>query len=75
MYEHSKLIKIREAYKKDMMTNQDEFVYVTWQERQRHQLARQYLEMAKRKQESRKLEKRMKEEAAKKKEELNYGQE
>ena len=29
-YEHSKLVQIHELYKRDMLANQDEFVYVTW---------------------------------------------
>lgn len=30
-----------------MVANQDEFVYVTWQERERHRLAHEYLERSK----------------------------
>ena len=47
-YEHSKLISIHSLYKKDMLANQDEFVYVTWQERERHRAAMEYLDRAKR---------------------------
>ena len=32
--EHSKLLSIEELYYRDMMQNQDEFVYVTWKERE-----------------------------------------
>ena len=46
-FEHSKLIQIHSLYKEDMLANQEEFVYVTWQERERHQLALNYLERSK----------------------------
>lgn len=45
--QHNRLIQIHELYKRDMIANQDEFVYVTWQERQRHKEALAYLENAK----------------------------
>ena len=42
-YEHSKLVQIHELYKRDMLANQDEFVYVTWQDRERIKQAMVYL--------------------------------
>ena len=53
-FEHSKLIEIHRLYKEDMIANQDEFVYVTWQERERHRLALAYLERAKKRSETNK---------------------
>lgn len=35
MLEHSSLVGLSELYKRDMEANQDEFVYVTYQEQQR----------------------------------------
>jgi len=29
-FEHSKLMRVHELYKEDMLANQEEFVYVTW---------------------------------------------
>ena len=40
------LLKIQENYKKDMLANQEEFVYVTWQERERNKQAQDYLTRA-----------------------------
>ena len=45
--EHVKLIEIHDLYRQDMIAHQDEFVYVTWQERERHAAAHAYLERAK----------------------------
>ena len=30
LYEHKMLHQIKEQYKRDMVANQDEFVYITW---------------------------------------------
>ena len=45
---HSKLVQMHELYKKDMLANQDEFVYVSWQDRERQEQAMEYLERCKR---------------------------
>ena len=51
-FEHVKLIQIHNLYKEDMLANQEEFVYVTWQERERNRLAMAYLNRAKKRAET-----------------------
>ena len=78
LYEHARLISIRENYKRDMMVNKDEFVYVTYQERKRHELALRYLEHAKNEQIRRRRQKEIqmeRERAMQKARELEYGDE
>ena len=40
------LHQIKEQYKRDMIANQDEFVYITWEQRQRYKEAFEYLAKA-----------------------------